>query len=79
MKTVLYTIAIIILIINITLTILEARIYYHATFHAGRNRGESGAHEHGAGDPDVVRIGGMCYNVRWIIKQWEGVITLEEE
>ena len=78
MKTVLYIIAIIILIINITLTLMETRIYYHATFHEGRNRGESGAHEHGAGDPDTVRISGMSYNVRWIIKGREGVITLEE-
>ena len=78
MKTVLYIIAIIILIINITLTILEARIYYYESFHAGRIRGASGAHECGAGDPDTVRIGGMSYNVRWIIKGREGVITLEE-
>ena len=74
-NTILLIIAIIILLINITLTILEAIRYYHLTYHPGRIRGASGAHSIPAGR---VRIGGMWYNVRWIIVGREGIIKLEE-
>ena len=65
-KTILLITAIIILIINIILTILEAIHYYHNYFpsQSGRIRGESGANPTPAG---VVTIAGMRYNVRWII------------
>jgi len=74
-NTILLIIAIIILIIKITLTILEAIRYYHINYHPGRIRGESGAHGAPAGR---IRIGGMWYNVRWIIVGREGSIILVE-
>lgn len=74
-NTILLIIAIIILIINITLTILEAIRYYHITYHPGRIRGASRAYPVPAGR---IRIGGMWYNVRWIIVGREGIIKLEE-
>ena len=79
-KTILLIIACIILIINIILTILEARIYYNETFHPGRIWGESGAHKSISGRdvyPDRIRIRGMWYNVNWIISGREGVIKLD--
>lgn len=74
-NTILLIIAIIILIINITLTVIEAIRYYHITYHPGRIRGASGAHGAPAGR---IRIGGMWYNVRWIIAGREGIIKLDE-
>lgn len=77
-RTILLIIACIILIINIILTILEARIYYYESFHQGFIRGESGAHKSISGRdeyPDRIRICGMWYNVKWIITGKEGVIN----
>lgn len=79
-RTILLIIACIILIINIILTILEARLYYYESFHPGRIWGESGAHKSISGRneyPDRIHIRGMWYNVRWIIKGREGVIKLD--
>ena len=70
-------VAIIILIINIILTILEALRYYHLTFHEGRMKGASGAHEN-PGPVGRVKICGMWYNVRWIVRGKEGIIYYEE-
>lgn len=78
--TVLMITAIIILIINIILTIMEALRYYHMTYHVGRMKGESGVHK-GASDTGPegrVKICGMWYNVRWIVKGKEGIIYYEE-
>lgn len=69
--------AIIILIINIILTIMEALRYYHLTYHVGRMKGASGAHED-TGPEGRVKICGMWYNVRWIVKGKEGIIYYEE-
>ena len=77
-RTILLIIACIILIINIILTILEARIYYYESFHPGRIWGESGAHKSISGRdvyPDRIRICGMWYSVKWIITGKEGVIN----
>lgn len=73
-------IAIIILIINIILTTIEAIEHYHLIYHSGRMKGASGEHK-GASDtgPDGrVKICGMWYNVRWIVKGKEGIIYYEE-
>lgn len=78
--TVLMITAIIILIINIILTILEALRYYHLTYHVGRMRGATGAHKDTSdtGPEGRVKICGMWYNVRWIVKGKEGIIYYEE-
>ena len=79
--TVLMIIAIIILTINIILTIMEALKYYHEYYHLGRMRGASGAHKGASQDPGPdgrVKIAGMWYNVRWIVKGKEGIIYYEE-
>lgn len=78
--TVLMIVAIIILIINIILTIMEALRYYHLTYHEGRMKGASGDHK-GASDTGPVgrvKICGMWYNVRWIVRGKEGIIYYEE-
>lgn len=69
--------AIIILIINIILTIMEALRYYHLTYHVGRMKGASRAHDE-TGPEGRVKICGMWYNVRWIVKGKEGIIYYEE-
>lgn len=69
--------AIIILIINIILTTIEAIEHYHLIYHSGRMRGASRAHED-PGPDGRVRICGMWYNVRWIVKGKEGIIYYEE-
>lgn len=76
-RTILLITAIIILIINIILTILEAAHYYHEAFHPGRIRGESGANDN-RGPAGRVKICGMWYNVYWVIRGREGVISLED-
>lgn len=76
--TILLIIAAVLLIINITLTIHEAITYYHVNYHPGRMRGESGAHDNRPGPAGVIRIGGMSYNVYWIIIGREGLIRLKE-
>lgn len=78
--TILMIVAIIILTINIILTILEALKYYNEYYHVGRMKGASGAHK-GASDPGPdgrIKICGMWYNVRWIVKGKEGIIYYEE-
>lgn len=72
---ILMCIAIITLTVNIILTIMEALRCYHANYHPGSIRGGSGDHEY----PDRVLIGGLWYNVRWIIKGREGVLYYEEK
>lgn len=84
LHTILLIIAIIILIINITLTILEALKYYHEYYHVGRMRGASGAHKGASWEPDPgpdgrIKICGMWYNVKWIIKGKEGIIYEDKE
>lgn len=70
MQTVLLIIAAIIILINLILTIHEAKHYYHVSFpsaaHPGRIRGacEPGPEGKGSG---WVEIDGMCYNVEWFI------------
>ena len=80
LRTILLIIAIIVLIINIFFTVREAAYYYKLTMSStdsGRIRGESGAHEPG---PDGrIRIAGMWYNVKWIIRGKEGIIYYEEK
>lgn len=82
--TALMIIAIIILIINIILTTMEAIEHYHLIYHSGRMRGACGAHK-GASEaldpgPDGrIKIAGMWYNVKWIIKGKEGIIYEDKE
>ena len=67
---ILLSVAIVILIVNIILTIIEALRYYHVYFpsaaHPGRIRGacEPGPEGNGSG---WVEIEGMRYNVKWFI------------
>lgn len=75
MRTILYITIIIALILNIIITILEALNYYHVNYHPGRMRGASGDHEF----PARIRIGGMWYNVKWIINRRRGYIYEEKE
>lgn len=60
------TIALIALILDLILTILEAYLYYHSTYHVGAHPGSI----RGTSVPAAVVLGGMRYNVKWII--WEG-------
>ena len=81
LHTALMIAAIIILIVNIILTIIEAYHYYHSSFsqHSPSiNPKSRPARERklSAGD-DTVMIDGMRYNVRWILrngKRTEGII-----
>lgn len=82
--TILMITAIIILIINITLTILEALKYYHEYYHVGRMKGACRAHKGASQPPDPgpdgrIKIAGMWYNVKWIIKGKEGIIYEDKE
>ena len=76
-RTILLSIACVLLIINIILTIHEAAQYYKATIHPGSIQGESGAHETAA-RAGRVKICGLWYNVYWIVVGREGLISLEE-
>lgn len=76
-RTILLSVACVLLIINIILTIHEAMHYYTSTIHPGSIRGESGAHETAA-RAGRVKICGMWYNVYWIVVGREGLISLEE-
>lgn len=88
-RTVLLLIAMVLLIINIILTILEARRTYHEIFsstaHPGRIRGASepistGPEGSMCGDrvKGRIKIGGMWYNVEWLIIGKCGVLYYEE-
>lgn len=88
-RTVLLLIAMVLLIINIILTILEARNTYHEIFsstaHPGRIRGASepiSTGPEGSMCSDRVKgrikIGGMWYNVEWLIIGKCGVLYYEE-
>jgi hypothetical protein len=57
------TIALIALILDLIITILEALMYYHANYHVGAHPGRI----RGASVPAAVVMGGMRYNVKWII------------
>ena len=76
-RTILLSVACVLLIINIILTIHEAMHYYTSTIHPGRIQGESGANETAA-RAGRVKICGMWYNVYWIVVGREGLISLEE-
>lgn len=88
-RTVLLLIAMVLLIINTILTILEARRTYHEIFssaaHPGRIRGASepistGPEGSMSGDrvKGRIKIGGMWYNVEWLIIGKCGVLYYEE-
>ena len=91
-RTVLLLIAMVLLIINIILTILEARNTYHEIFssaaHPGRIRGASdpistgpeGSMSSGKRDnvKGRIKLGGMWYNVEWLIIGKYGVLYYEE-
>lgn len=57
------SVALIALIVDLILTILEALMYYHATNHVGEHPGRI----RGASVPAAVVMGGLRYNVKWII------------
>lgn len=86
MHTLLMIIAIIILTINIILTILEAIQYYQVHYSCGANAGRiRGASELISTGPATTRrsgrikLGGMWYNVEWIILGKVGVLYNEEK
>ena len=70
MQPILLSIAAIILLINLILTIREALCYFPSAAHPGRIRGAS---EPGPGENEKtkgtgwIEIAGMRYNVEWII------------
>ena len=70
-------ISILCLIIVLILTINEAIQTFHAYYPSGANPGRIRG-ESGACGPDYVVLGGMRYNVEWIIKGEEGIIYNEE-
>ena len=90
MKQILFLIiALLALIILLILTILEAASIFHLHYPCGANFGPFRAHDTNVGAkcrtsepitayPDKVMIGGLYYNVRWIIQGKEGVILYEE-
>ena len=92
-KTVLLLIATVLLFVNIILTILEAYNTYHEIFsssaHPGRIRGASEPRITGPeGEGKVsrssekvkgrIKLGGMWYNVEWLIIGKCGVLYYEE-
>lgn len=88
-KTVLLLVATVLLFVNIILTILEAYNTYHEIFssaaHPGRIRGASepiSTGPEGSMCSDRVKgrikIGGMWYNVEWLIIGKCGVLYYEE-
>ena len=88
-KTVLLIIATALLFVNLILTIVEAFNTYHALYsspaHPGRIRGESepistGPEGSMCGDrvKGRIKIGGMWYNVEWLIIGKCGVLYYEE-
>ena len=92
-KTVLLLIATVLLFVNIILTILEAYNTYHEIFsssaHPGRIRGASEPISTGPeGEGEVsrssekvkgrIKLGGMWYNVEWLIIGKCGVLYYEE-
>lgn len=91
LHTALMITAIIILIVNIILTIIEAYHYYRLTFsqHSPSINPTSRPgrlHKMSPGDEireDVVKIDGISYNVRWILRsdkrKKEGIIYEETD
>lgn len=88
-KTVLLIIATALLFVNLILTIVEAFNTYHALYpsaaHPGRIRGASepistGPEGSMCGDrvKGRIKIGGMWYNVEWLIIGKCGVLYYEE-
>ena len=88
-KTVLLLIATVLLFVNIILTIIEAFNTYHEIFsssaHPGRIRGASepirtGPEGSMCGDrvKGRIKIGGLWYNVEWLIIGKCGVLYYEE-
>lgn len=92
-KTVLLLVATVLLFVNIILTILEAYNTYHelysSTAHPGRIRGASDPISTGPeGECEVsrssekvkgrIKLGGMWYNVEWLIIGKYGVLYYEE-
>jgi len=67
------SVALIALILDLIFTIMEALMYYHVTYHVGAHPGRI----RGASVPAAVVMGGMRYNVKWII--WEGIYYEEKE
>lgn len=67
------SVSLIALILDLIFTIQEALMYYHATYHVGAHPGRI----RGASVPAAVVMGGMRYNVKWII--WEGIYYEEKE
>lgn len=89
LKTVLLIIATALLFVNLILTIVEAFNTYHALYpsaaHPGRIRGASepistGPEGSMCGDrvKGRIKIGGMWYNVEWLIIGKCGVLYYEE-
>lgn len=81
-NTILMITALIILLVNLILTIMEAIAYYDTHYHVGRMRGASGDHKGASGEPEPgpdgrIKIAGMWYSVKWIIKGKEGFIYEE--
>lgn len=88
-KTVLLLIATVLLFVNIILTILEAYNTYHelytSTAHPGRIRGASDPISTGPEGSmsrekvkGRIKLGGMWYNVEWLIIGKCGVLYYEE-
>ena len=88
-KTILLLVATVLLFVNIILTIVEAFNTYHEIFssaaHPGRIRGVSepistGPEGSMSGDrvKGRIKIGGMWYNVEWLIIGKYGVLYYEE-
>lgn len=71
-------IAVLALVIVFMLTILDAISLFHEIYPSGANPGRIRG-ESGASGPDYVVLGGMRYNVEWIIKGEEGFIYNEEK
>ena len=92
-KTILLLVATLLLFVNIILTILEAYNTYHELYsssaHPGRIRGASepissgpegdmGGSMSGERVKGRIKIGGMWYNVEWLIIGKYGVLYYEE-
>ena len=71
---ILLSIALVALLNLLALSILEIITYYHVNYHEGAHPGRI----RGALVPAGVRLGGMSYNVKWIILEGRYLDEKEE-
>lgn len=75
---ILLSIALVALFNLLVLSILEIITYYHDNYHVNYHEGAHPGRIRGALVPAGVRLGGMSYNVKWIILEGRYLDEKEE-